>query len=332
VVEHLKNTITRRYQRDEFEVITVELKKTLSLFFKKVEMPLFYKNKESFGDADLLVAGLYSQQNIHKIIKDSFAPNEIFTNGNCISFDYKELQVDLIHVPEEEYDTNLMYFSYNDLGNLIGRLAHRLGLKYGQQGMWFENSFKGKNIGSVSVSTDYPKIFKFLDLDYDRYQQGFDELTDIFDFVIKSKYFNASMYQFETLNKINRDRNKKRKSYTTFLDYISKFEIKGYTFLEADETLSLVKNYFPEADIEYQIRTLEYKETKKLYLKAKFNGGELIRRFGIVNKELGGILENFKAFIGLETDRMYFNWVENHPREYLYETFKYYYDKVLQKS
>jgi hypothetical protein len=225
-----------------------------------------------------------------------------------------------------------MYFSYNDLGNLIGRLAHRLGLKYGQQGMWFENSFKGKNIGSVSVSTDYPKIFKFLDLDYDRYQQGFDELTDIFDFVIKSKYFNASMYQFETLNKINRDRNKKRKSYTTFLDYISKFEIKGYTFLEADETLSLVKNYFPEADIEYQIRTLEYKETKKLYLKAKFNGGELIRRFGIVNKELGGILENFKAFIGLETDRMYFNWVENHPREYLYETFKYYYDKVLQKS
>jgi hypothetical protein len=98
VVEHLKNTITRRYQRDEFEVITVELKKTLSLFFKKVEMPLFYKNKESFGDADLLVAGLYSQQNIHKIIKDSFAPNEIFTNGNCISFDYKELQVDLIHI------------------------------------------------------------------------------------------------------------------------------------------------------------------------------------------------------------------------------------------
>jgi hypothetical protein len=52
----LKNTITRRYERAEFDTISVELMNTLKPDFKRVAMPLFYNNKESFGDADILLS------------------------------------------------------------------------------------------------------------------------------------------------------------------------------------------------------------------------------------------------------------------------------------
>jgi hypothetical protein len=122
----LKNTVTRRYERAEFDIISKELLEILSTHFPRVAMPLFYKNKLSFGDADIVVAegkGITGSE-LRTLINDVFKPNEIFHNGNCWSFDYKELQVDLITTEPENFDALLMYLSYNDLGNFIGRLAN----------------------------------------------------------------------------------------------------------------------------------------------------------------------------------------------------------------
>ena len=119
----LKSVQTRRYERAEFDEISVELMDMLKPDFKRVAMPLFYKNKQSFGDADILLSMQGFDGNMRRYIEETFNPNEIFHNGNCWSFDYKELQVDLITVAAEDFDTNLMYLSYNDLGNFIGRIA-----------------------------------------------------------------------------------------------------------------------------------------------------------------------------------------------------------------
>lgn len=119
----LKLVPTRRYDRSEFEIISKELIEILSKTFKKIAMPLYYNNKLSFGDADILVQ---SNDKVHmrEYIETTFNPGEIFHNGNCWSFDYKELQVDIITTSAEHFDSNFMYLSYNDLGNLIGRIAH----------------------------------------------------------------------------------------------------------------------------------------------------------------------------------------------------------------
>lgn len=66
-----------------------------------------------------------------------------------------------------------MYLSYNDLGNFIGRIAHGLGLKYGQEGLWYEHMFKNMNVGAVMISQNYPKIYEFLGLDFKRWEEGF---------------------------------------------------------------------------------------------------------------------------------------------------------------
>jgi hypothetical protein len=268
--------------------------------FMRVDMPKFYGSKPSFGDADILVLrepGL----NMKEYIEETFKPNEIFNNGDCWSFDYKELQVDLIDTERKFYNTSLMYFSYNDLGNYIGRLAHRFGLKYGQEGLWYEHQFKGQNIGKIPVSMDYPKIFKFLGLDYERYRHGFWTLEDIFVFIAESPFFNWKMFQLESLNKINRDRNAKRASYKSFLEWIQKYaaDEEHECPVPEDKTvfLKLIKETFPEAKMDIEIKRLEYEHCRELYLKAKFNGGIVMERYGLSGKNLGKAMDGFKQWI-----------------------------------
>lgn len=296
----LKNAFTRRYERVEFDEINTELHRILLKTFDRVATPLFYKNKQSFGDADLIVTEK-ADFDMRGYINTTFKPTEIFHNGNCYSFDYKELQVDIIVVAAKNFDAMEMYLSYNDLGNFIGRLAHGLGLKYGQEGLWYEHNFKNLNIGSITVSQNYPKIYEFLGLDYKRWEQGFDELEDIFEYIATSKYFNWRMFQFDQLNKINRDRNAKRKSYMSFLEWIDEHvadDKHEHQFAEDKTSYFLtINDTFPEADLITQVRRLEYLHCRKLYVNSKFNGGQVMLKFGLQGKELGAAMDSFKEFI-----------------------------------
>jgi hypothetical protein len=323
-----ENTFTRRYEREEFEQLSKELMVTLKDTFKRVEMPLFYKNKQSFGDADIILSMEDFNGNMRTYIEDTFSPNEIFHNGNCWSFDYKELQIDLITVAGEDFDSNYNYLSYNDLGNYIGKIAHGFGLKYGQQGLTYDHYFKGIKIGRILISKDYDKIYEFLGLSYDRWREGFDELEDIFSFISESKYFNWEYLQLENNNRVNRERDAKRKSYMSFLEYIDKNckdDNHRYPY-EKDKSVYLkqVADFFPEANIELEIRRMEYEYCKNLYIKSKFNGGELMRRFGLQGKEISEAIGSFKKAIESIPlmDDSFEDYVLETPMEDIYTDFK----------
>lgn len=77
------------------------------------------QNKESFGDVDIIYTTTSdSPFSIGDIIKDffstgeDFSPEKIFHNGEVISFDFKSLQVDLIHVKKSYREYAECYFSH----------------------------------------------------------------------------------------------------------------------------------------------------------------------------------------------------------------------------
>jgi len=302
---------------------------------------LFFHSKETFGDIDIILSTeghefvSDSDYNfIRTYIEETFKPNEIFHNNNTYSFDYKEVQVDLIFCSPENYDSNRHYLSYNDLGNFIGRITQRMGLKYGQEGLWYNHNFKGQKIGKVMISKDYPKIFEFLGFDYNKWLEGFNTLEDIFEYVINNPKFDSNMFELKYLNKINRERNAKRKSYMSFLNYIHDNYPNKVFLYESDKTyLDKANKFFPEARMTEAIRKLEYEHCEKLYIKSKFSGGVIMRRYGLRGKTLGIALNGFKKWVE-ETYLIddlgdsvgdYNSWVLETTTDKIYWTFETYF-------
>lgn len=304
--------------------------------FNRAATPLFYHNKETFGDIDVIVdIGGREDLDIRNYLSVYFDPTEIFHNGNCYSFDHKEVQVDFMCVKSEDFDSNYHYLAFNDLGNYIGRIAHRLGLKYGQEGLWYNHYQKGQNLGKVMISKDYREIFKFLDLDYDRWLEGFDELEDTFEFVLTSKYFDSDMFQLDSLNRINRERNLKRASYMSFLDWIHENHpnvIGEYLDGPDDDyrrqsvsnkfLIKTIDREFPEANFSLNIKEIEYIEAKKSYVNAKFNGSMIMRKYNLEGKQIGDALKEFKRYIEQRLGYSFDDYILNENQENIFEVFE----------
>ena len=293
----LKSIVTRRCSRTEFDQIRSELIPVFKEYFDRVDVPLFYNSKESFGDIDILVQ-VEGHENIRDIITDRFNPTEIFHNGNCYSFDYKLFQVDLITTSKEHFGTLCNYLCFNDLNNLVGKLARPLGLRFGQKGLVFEyHDVHHQHVENITISTDYHKTCDFLGLNYEKYKQGFETLEEIFEFIIASKYFDYHRYQLEALNHVNRERDVKRTSYMSFLTYLREKNIKKECEFEKDKSkyIPMINEFFPEANLLTEIKRLDYECAKKAYIQSKFNGDKIIKKYNLQGKELGEAIIKFKS-------------------------------------
>lgn len=298
----LKNTFTRRYERQEFEDIKVEIFDMLSDHFNLYDVPRFFHNKETFGDIDIIIGTQMKGEYIRSVIENVFKPNEIFHNGSSWSFDYKEIQVDFIICQPDDFNSNFHYLAFNDLGNFIGRLAQSIGFKYGQEGLWYNHYSEYNTKTKIIVSKDYPEIFDFLALDYSKWETGFDTLEEIFDYAMTSSLFNPKMFQLSQLNKINRERNLKRKSYMSFLDYIEdKPAHKEYDediiALAKPNIIEMIRRNFPDANIDYHLAQINYESAKKTLVHSKFNGNIVKEKYGLEGKELGEAMKRFNKHI-----------------------------------
>lgn len=290
----LKNTETRRYESEEYYNLVEEVINKFDIFlYNRVEVIQSYNNKESFGDMDILYS-TYDDNPISKsCFRQLFQPNELVQNTNVISLDYKQFQIDFIHVSKEEFDYALNYFGNNDLGNLIGKIARQFGLKHGHNGLFLPLRDGNNMFAEVILTLDYNKSLEFLGLDVDRYKQGFNELSDIFEFVSKSPYFNPDKYKLENLSNKGRVRDKKRTTYQEFLKYCETLTGE-YWISNEDKTVYFehIFFYYPEAYEDYKIQMARLAMVK--YSKEKFNGDIVSNLTGLTDKDLGKFMSYIK--------------------------------------
>jgi hypothetical protein len=149
------------------------------------------------------------------------------------------------------------------------------------------------------------KIFEFGGYNYDRYLLGFDTLVDIFAFTINSKYFDTEMFQMENLKSIDKKRNRKRKSYHIFLEYLKKNNINTKYSFEEDKNFYIadIDAAFPEVDLLQQLHDLQVKDEFNQALAEKFNGNVVMQWIPkLQGKELGIAIGQFKAKLGDDYD------------------------------
>lgn len=210
-------------------------------------------------------------------------------------------------------------------------------LKYGSAGLIasvysIDNSRK---LADIVVSKDNRKIFEFFDLDFDRYLKGFDTLEEIFEFIISSKYFNINNFLMENLSHIDRKRNKKRKTYKGFLDYVkNKKSLKSSSFefsKNKEDYIDMINNYFPESNLLERFKVLKIEDERNQRISKKFNGYLVMELTGLKGKELGSCMTEFKKYIS-ELGYDFKEWVDKNDSNYITNFVKEWYNKHYENK
>lgn len=190
-------------------------------------------NKDSHGDLDLIlnkntftvddlyhIASLYpyaingKHVNIHQLPEDTF--QEYFDKIDNLSFDYYDLQVDLIFIEEESVDFAINYHSYNDLGGIIGCITKKLGYTLGREGLFTEVvPIDGYGKYKIYYTKDFRKFCEVFELDHSIYYGGdtLGDVNDMFEYLKQWKYFNSHWMNPELMNATRRNRAAKRKVF-----------------------------------------------------------------------------------------------------------------------
>ena len=294
--------IAERVHKDKFFEYAKEIiPRVQSAFQTEVHMVNGFHNKESFGDIDLLVLDK-GFKNRRETIEKEFHPDEISPNSNTISFNYNELQVDLIFTPEENWGASKIFFDWGDLGNFIGKLMNNYGkldgylLKYGFDGLKCRIVYSGQ-AKNITITKDNRKVFDFVGLDFEQWKKGFNEKEDMFNYVIGSKYFDYRDFQWENLSSINKQRNKKRPNYQVFLDYMENHKKTNDWNKGEDYYLNEFKKFFGVDLKKEREDFIKEVELEKLDAE-KFNGKLVMQEFPeLKGKELGDTMKGFKTYI-----------------------------------
>lgn len=280
----------RRISREEYDLLSKEIIKLLSDF--QLYLPHSVFEKDSFGDIDILLKDsnrTFACQ--RKLVSLGY---EIESTGNTFSFLYKGVQIDILPCDKDTFDYFFNYYSWNDLGGLIGTLTKRLKLSSGFLGLYYKHYEQNNYIGSILVSLNYEDTLKLLKLDCDKYNQGFNNYEEMFEWLYESPYFDSKAFDLSSLNNKNRARNQKRKVYMLFLDWLQSKKLKNsFTDIkDIDGTLLLLKDTIPRFKHQYKVLKLEVIELSQY--KDKFNGKIVKDLTGLTGLELSTFMKDFR--------------------------------------
>jgi hypothetical protein len=261
------------------------------------------RSKETHGDLDIIM-GSYQDPNIIVKWKDEndfgkYLEKEFgykpFKNSNVYSFPYDGFQVDVTFHPTESLGMAVDYSSWGDLGNIMGRVFHKMGLHFGHSGLsfWIRQGLFDNNLQwsdsdhiyeKVILTNDMKEICEIGGFDYLRWQRGFDTEQDAFDFVVNSKYFDTELFQLESLNHTNRTRNRKRGMYMRFIEYVNSNNFaKGVPFKSKHEYSLMMQCKFSQLQNAISNYRLLYEIDK--VVAAKVNGKLVMEWLDLTEKD-----------------------------------------------
>ena len=186
---------TERFsQHDYFEIVNevCEVLESSGFIFAVVQA---YRNKESFGDMDVVIQNDgYNDEFIKSFITLKFKAGIIHRNSNTYSFAIRNFQIDFIFQPPEVYSSTISYYDFSPSGNAVGKLCHQFKLKRGHDGLKYiireedvgaESNDNSHVMKEVILTTDLKIMYRFLYLDHEKYERVL---------IPKKKYLNGFVH------------------------------------------------------------------------------------------------------------------------------------------
>jgi len=301
----------QRYREIETEVLE-RLRREFPA--KKMEAVAYIANKVDFGDLDILIQGGEGYDPAKAAA--SLGSVETVFNGDVTSLGYPleegTFQVDLIKTPIDSFEFASRYFGFNDFGNLVGRVAHKFGAKFGHLGLLYPMRDPDSNshmIAELEITADFSEALALLGYDPYLYAEmrsnnGFRTLEDVFNYVVMSPYVNRDIYLLENRSHIARTRDAKRPTYNAFLKWLeekTEGSIPAFPWApggspertgQKQAFLDMAMAKFP-AFRESHTHALANLAKKKLVRK-RFNGDRAALVTGASGKNLGRIMSQVR--------------------------------------
>jgi len=324
---------TKRLPKDEYESLRNEVSWILNKHNLKHKVPESFHNKEDFGDLDIILEfPIISNDKLVKMF--GIDVEDININSTVVSFKYKDFQVDLCHFPLEDFESAYNYYSHSDCSNIIGQLSrYATGYRFTHRGLTYPVKVKPEDmLGEIVVSKDMKMILEFLDLDFNQWIKGFDDAEQMFEWITKSKYFNPNCFKFENLNHENRTRNKKRKVYSEFVEYLNKYNDSNLYFYVPSENKQ--EHLFNGLLFFYETNGFWIKEAEQMISKRtmiqegnkKFNGLLIKEWTGVENALIGKIKREFMDYLSVFHEGTPIeNILYSYNKEYIEMMFKRWY-------
>lgn len=294
----------KRLNSEEYFEFSKEVLNILAKTGKPLYIPDTFKHKDSYGDLDILTTlpKITNEQLIHLF---GISASDISHNSTVISFGYKGFQVDLCHFNINEYDSAKNYYRQSDCSNMIGVLTYYVaGYRFTHRGLEFPVKLSPEDsLGSALVSTNQEKILSFFDLDFQKWKTGFDDPEDLFKWIIRSNYFDPEYFKFENLNHQNRTRNRKRTTYSAFVDYLdNKSHITAGKLANMySKTQWLHRgqlHFYDERSSWYSDYVSAVIKQRHIFNTARnvFSGTDIIQLTNLNGKAVGQVIQKFKEY------------------------------------
>lgn len=286
-----------RLSREQYEQLCTQLCNALTEHkVPHLTIPYFH-SKDSFGDLDLLIGkslhlGLLNQLCAATGLQiKAYLPNDKVHSLVLYLNKVDTFQVDFIEVQTKLLPIAQFYFSYNDLNNLVGKMFKQYNLSFGFTGLYYKHIYKDRG-WKILLTTDPKQIYEMIDLDYNIYLKGFDTREEIFEFVMSSRYFNRNHFLLENLNHRHRMRDRKRETYSLFLQKIA--NVTDNNCVRIDNPLQWINDHFPTAELFKKLNQIEMIEDANSEIKQLFNGKHVLQHTQLQSADIGHFIDWFK--------------------------------------
>jgi hypothetical protein len=301
----------KRLTSHEFDQVSRDLSERLVLMdaVANTHVVQYVREKETHGDIDILVQLQGPRQAVEvQMANHVLQATDMYKNGPSTSMDtvwrvqgpggstYRTdpIQVDLVFVPENQWAMTKTFFDWNDLGNLLGKVARYHRYKLGFQGLrisyWYDFD-KSEKLGDYTVTRDPEEALEFLGYDYERHREGFDAFEEMFEYALSSEKAVPLAFQSAQLNASQRRRDLKREVYQQFMSWLSRQRPHEHLPRPSPRAaLEKAEAAFPEANLREQIQEDKAEVRRKKAAAEVFNGGDIHEELGLEGKDVGIVL------------------------------------------
>lgn len=300
---------SRRVSKEEYYMLWLEIKQELDKnpYNLKSMLVKSYRDKKDHGDIDIIVESIPYWNWINHI-QYCFKPEHFYNNKKNFSFSYKGVQIDLIFADPDLLDMHDFFYSYNDLGLILGKMCYGIGCTLGYDGLRKKIYSKdGQKLGEYLITKKPNEICKFLGIEYRTYLNGFNTMEDVFKYATSSIFFTKRYFDPINWTYKQKTRDLKRKNLEMFISNIDKYPEKSY-----------LKNYGKEA-YKYRLKEISvdqfydyldyWSKLNSEYTDEKIasqilNGNILSEKYGWEKRQLGEAIRLFKSMFKTKKDRI----------------------------